>query len=328
MLTRAELAEASEIVARHVPPTPQYNWPLLDAAVGAEVWVKHEDATPTGAFKIRGGLVFAARLLAARHDVAGLCSATRGNHGQSLAYAGRLHGLRVVIVVPEGNSVEKNAAMEAVGAELVVHGHDYQAAREHALTLATEQGLEFVPPYHPDLVAGVATYANELFTHAPPLHTLYVPAGMGSGLVACIAVRDLLGLPTEIVGVVATSAPAIALSFAAGEAVSTEHAATFVDGVACRQPDPDAIAAICLGAARVITVPDPATADAMRLLYRTCHHLPEPAGAIALAGALSERVLIQGRRIGIVLTGANMDTPVATTVLAGGTPEVVLTPQP
>ena len=197
-----ELDRATAIVRRHVPPTPQYRWPLLDEVAGSAVVVKHENHTPVGAFKVRGGLVYLDRLVRERPEVRGIISATRGNHGQSLAFAGRVHGRAVTIFVPHGNSVEKNAAMRALGAEVVEYGDDFQEARERSLVVAEEQGLEPVPPFHPDLVLGVATYARELFDAAGPLDTVYVPVGMGSGINALIAVRDLLGLDTDIVGVV------------------------------------------------------------------------------------------------------------------------------
>lgn len=318
--TRAELDAATEVVRRHFPATPQIAWPLLGEHVGATVWVKHENATPTGAFKVRGGLVYADRASRERPAVEGFVSATRGNHGQSLAYAGGAAGLRVVIVVPEGNSPDKNAAMRAFGAELVVHGRDYQEAREHAMGLEEKLGLEAVPPFHPDLVVGVATYARELFDGAGPLDTVYVPVGMGSGICGVIGVRDLLGLDTEVVGVVSEQAPATALSFAAGEVVTTPAAATFVDGVACRAPVSGAVAEIVRGAARVLTVSEDATAEAMRVLLRTTHQLPEPSGAIALAGLLSERDRQAGRRVAVVQSGGNCDADILATVLAGRTP--------
>jgi threonine dehydratase len=318
--TLTDLDHASAVVRRHFGPTPAYAWPLLGAHVGAEVWVKHENQTPTGAFKVRGGLVYADRLARERPQVRGLVSATRGNHGQSLAYAGRAAGLRVVIVVPEGNSPDKNAAMEAFGAELIVHGRDFQESREHAMALEDELGLEAVPPYHPDLVLGVATYARELFDVAGPLDTVYVPVGMGSGISGLIGVRDLLGIPTEVVGVVSDQAPATALSFAAGEVVSTEAAATFVDGVACRTPDPAAVAVIGAGAARVLAVSEDRSAEAMRVMLRTTHQLPEPAGAIALAGLLAERGTAAGRRVAVILSGGNCDAGLLAEVLAGRTP--------
>jgi threonine dehydratase len=315
-----ELTYAAEIVGRWVPPTPQYAWPLLGAEVGAEVWVKHENHTPTGAFKVRGGLVYADRLRTQRPAVSGIVSATRGNHGQSLAFAGRANGLAVTIVVPHGNSPDKNAAMRAFGAEVIEHGHDYQASREYSIDLAAQRGLEPVPPYHPDLVLGVATYARELFDAVGELDTVYVGVGMATGICGLIGVRDLLGLRTEIVGVVAEMAPATALSFAAGTVVTTETAHTFIDGVACRVPDAGAIDVIKAGAARILQVSEDSCADAVRLLLSTTHNVAEPPGAIALAGLLSERASAQGRRVAVVQSGGNIDSPMLAQILAGQTP--------
>jgi threonine dehydratase len=317
-----DLADAASIVGRHVPRTPTYHWPLLDEAVGAAVAVKHENLTPAGAFKVRGGLVLVDHLVRAPSQPAGIVSATRGNHGISLAFAGRAHALAVVIVVPEGNSVEKNATMQALGAEVVIAGQSFDEARGTAAALATERGLMAIPPFHPKLVLGVATYARELFDDAGPLDAVYVPIGMGSGICGLITVRDLLGLPTQIIGVGAEGAPAQRDSFAAGRAMPSAPARTFVDGVATATPDEQATAIICAGAERVITVPDEATAEAIRLIWRTTHHLAEPAGAIALAGLMAERRRWQGKRVAFVLCGSNMDTAMASTVLAGGTPSV------
>src|SRR3712207_6062893 len=288
VITRDELDAAVRIVRPHVPVTPAYRWPLLEQVTGTPTWIKHENATPTGAFKVRGGLVYVARLLNAEEPVGGLISATRGNHGQSLAYAGRANGIPVTIVVPEGNSPDKNAAMAAFGAELVVHGRDFQEAREHAARLADERGLQMVPSFHRDLVAGVATYAAELQEQAPDLDVVYVPVGQGSGLCANIAVRDLLSRRTEVVAVGAEGAPAHALSFQARRPVTTPEADTFVDGVATRVPDEDAVEVMLRGAARFVQVTDEATEQAMRELWQTTHQMPEPAGAIALAGLLAD----------------------------------------
>ncbi len=317
---RHELDEATAVVRRHVPPTPQYSWPLLDEVAGSRVIVKHENHTPVGAFKVRGGLVYMDRLVTERHEVTGVVSATRGNHGQSLAFAGRQAGRSVTIFVPHGNSVEKNAAMRALGAEVVEFGADFQEARERSLEVAAERGLEPVPPFHRDLVLGVATYALELFDGAGPLDTVYVPVGMGSGINALIAVRDLLGLDTSIVGVVSEGAPSTLLSFERGEVVPTDSAATFVDGVATRSPDAEAIAGIVAGAARIIAVTDDATAEAMRIVYRTTHNVAESAGAIALAGLLSESLDQRGARSAFVLCGGNVDTAQFRDVLSGVTP--------
>src|SRR4051794_36836105 len=319
--TRAELDAAVTLVHRTLPPTPAYRWPLLAQACGADVWVKHENHMPVGAFKVRGGLVFVDRLLRRRPDVTGLISATTGNHGQSVAFAGAAAGLPVTILVPHGNNPDKNAAMRSLGADVVEHGHDYQAAREYATALAAaDPGLEMVPPFHADLVLGVATYALELFEAVPDLDTVYVPVGMGSGICALLAVRDLLGLTTEIVGVVAARADATARSFAAGRAVPTETADTFLDGVATRSPDPDAVAQIVAGAARIVSISEDAAAEAMRLHFRATHNVPEPTGALALAALLAEADRAREKRIGLIQTGGNIDERTFATVLAGGTP--------
>ncbi len=308
MLTRADLDEATRIVRTHVPVTPAYRWPLLEAVTGGPTWVKHENATPTGSFKVRGGLVFVDRLLRSGRAVPGLVTATRGNHGQSVAYAGRAHGLPVTIVVPEGNSPDKNASMVGFGAELVVHGHDFQEAVEHAMALAEDRGLVPVPAFHADLVAGVATGALELQTQAGHLDSVYLPVGQGSGICAHMAVRDLLGVGTDVIGVVADRAPAHALSFAARRPVSTPDADTFVDGVATRTPIPDAVEAMVAGAARFVRVSEEQAEDAMRILWQTTHQMPEPAGALALAGLLADAGRDGDATAGVVMTGGNCDT--------------------
>jgi threonine dehydratase len=319
-ITREELDAAVAVVRRHVPPTPQYSWPMLDEVAGSSVVVKHENHTPVGAFKVRGGLVYMDRLVRERPEVTGVVSATRGNHGQSLAFAGRHYDRAVTIVVPHGNSVEKNAAMRALGAEVVEFGTDFQEARERSLEVAAERGVESVAPFHRDLVVGVATYALELFEGAMSLDTVYVPVGMGSGLNALIAVRDLLGLDTRLVGVVSERAPSTLLSFEHGSVVTTETSPTFVDGVATRSPDPASIDGILAGAARIIAVSDDATAEAMRIVFRTTHNVAESAGAIALAGLLSEPPELRGSRSAFVLCGGNVDTDQLRAVLGGITP--------
>lgn len=307
MFTLPDLEAAAALVHRVFPPTPQYAWPLLAARVGTEVWVKHENHTPTGAFKVRGGLTYFDRLQRARNGVRGIISATRGNHGQSLAFAGARAGVPVTIVVPQGNSVEKNAAMRAFGATLVEHGADFDAARLHAMTLAGRDGLEFAPSFAPALVLGVATYALELFRAAPPLDALYVPVGLGSGICGCIMARDLLGLSTEIVGVQSTEAPAYALSFAAGRAVTVPSANTRADGMATRIPDPAALEIILKGAARIVTVTDDEVAAAIRAYWTDTHNLAEGAGAAPLAAAMAERGRLAGKRVGLILCGGNID---------------------
>ncbi|MFC4785915.1 threonine dehydratase [Nocardioides sp. MAHUQ-72] len=306
-ITRESLRAATARVRDHVPVTATLRWPLLERFTGTPTYVKHENHNPTGAFKVRGGLNFVDRLLAAGDPPAGLVSASRGNHSQSLAFAGRVHDVPVTIVVPEGNSADKNQATEAYGAEVVEHGRDFQEAVEHAELLAAERGLLMVPSFHPWLVEGVATYAVELHEAVPDLDVVYVPVGMGSGICAHITVRDLLGRGCEVVGVVAERAPAYALSFAAGQPVPTETADTFVDGVACRTPHPDAVATISTGAARFVRVSEEQAAEAMALMYRCTHNLAEPAGALALAGLLTERERVAGAKVAVVHTGGNAD---------------------
>lgn len=301
------LEAAAALVHGIFPGTPQYAWPLLAARTGAEVWVKHENHTPTGAFKLRGGLVYMERLKRERPAVRGVVSATRGNHGQSLAYAGARFGVPVTIVVPRGNSVEKNAAMRAQGARLVEHGADFDQAREYAAQMAAEQGLEFAPSFAPDLVLGVATYALELFRGAPKLDALYVPIGLGSGICGCIMARDLLGLSTEIIGVQSTEAPSYARSLAEGRLVTLETAHTRADGMATRVPDPAALEIIRAGAARIVTVTDAEIAAAIRAYWQDTHNLAEGAGAAPLAALLQEKVAMAGKRVGLVLGGGNID---------------------
>src|SRR5215831_2876640 len=307
MFDLGQLERAHAIVGEAVPPTPAYAWPLLAERLGASVVVKHENHTPIGAFKVRGGLVYLERLKRERPDTPGIISATRGNHGQSLAFAAGRYRLPVTIYVPRGNSVEKNRAMRAFGAELVEHGEDFQAAREEANRRAEADGLHMVPSFHPDLVLGVATYALELFRAAPDLDVLYVPIGQGSGICGCIMARDLLGLSTEIVGVQSTLAPSYALSFAARTVVNTNSSNTRADGMATRNPDADALAIIMKGASRIVQVSDDEIAAAIRALWTDTHNLAEGAGAAPLAAALQEKDRLRGKRVGLVLSGGNID---------------------
>ncbi len=315
MLSLTEIETAADLVHAAMPPTAQYAWPLLGRRAGCEVWVKHENHTPTGAFKVRGGLVYMDRMKRGSSQPKGVVSATRGNHGQSIALAAARNGISATIVVPHGNSVEKNAAMRAFGAELIEAGHDFDAAKEAAQQLARERGLAMVPSFHRDLVAGVASYALELFRTAPPLDTVYVPIGLGSGICGTIAVRDALGLKTKIVGVVSTEAPAYALSFAAGKVVATNSADTMADGMAVRGPDAEALDVILKGAERIVQVSDAEIGGAMRAYYEDTHQLTEGAGAAAFAALLQERDRFAGRRVGVVLSGGNIDRPVYLRVL-------------
>src|ERR1700748_2335508 len=307
MFGLGQLERAEEVVGHAMPPTPAHTWPLLSQRLGATVVVKHENHTPTGAFKVRGGLVYVDRLKRERPATAGLISATRGNHGQSLAFAASRYGLPVTIYVPRGNSVEKNRAMKAFGADLVEHGDDFQAAREEADRRAQASGLEMVPSFHPDLVLGVATYALELLRKAPDLDLLYVPIGQGSGICGCILARDLLGLKTEIIGVQSTLAPSYALSFAAGRVVATETSATLADGMATRVPEPEAFEIIRKGASHIVQVTDDEVAAAIRAYWTDTHNLAEGAGAAPLAAALQEKAKLAGKRVGLILSGGNID---------------------
>jgi threonine dehydratase len=307
MFDLRQLEHAHEVVAAAMPPTPAHAWPLLAQRLGATVIVKHENHTPIGAFKVRGGLVYVDRLKRERPGIAGLISATRGNHGQSLAFAAARYRLPVTIYVPRGNSVEKNLAMKAFGAELIEHGEDFEAARLEAFRQAETRGLEIVPSFHPDLVRGVATYALELLRAAPDLDVLYVPIGQGSGICGCILARDLLGRKTEIIGVQSTEAPSYALSFAAGKIVSTETSNTHADGMATRVPDPDAFAIIARGASRIVEVTDDEIGAAIRAYWTDTHNLAEGAGAAPLAAALQEKTRNRGKRVGLILSGGNID---------------------
>jgi len=316
MFSLAELETVIPLVRTGVPPTPQYAWPLLKALTGVEVVVKHENHTPIGAFKVRGGIVYFDRLKRERPDVRGIVTATRGNHGQSLAFAGTRAGIAVTIVVPHGNSTEKNAAMRALGAELVEHGRDFDDAKEQAERIAAERGLEFAPSFHRDFVIGVGTYAYELFTAAADLDTVYVPIGLGSGICGVISARNALSPTTKVVGVVSTEAPAYALSFSAKKVIATNSANTMADGMAVRGPDAEALAVILKGADRIVRVSDAEIAQAMRAYYEDTHQLTEGAGAAPLAALVQERQRMAGKRVALVLSGGNIDRPLYLRLLA------------
>jgi threonine dehydratase len=318
MLSPTEIECAAQIVYSAMPPTPQYAWPLLAQRTGCEVWVKHENHTPIGAFKVRGGLVYMDRLKQRWPAIKGVICATAGNHGQSIALAANRTGIAATIVVPHGISREKNAAMRAFGAELVEAGHDFDAAKDTAMRLADERGLEMVPSFHRDLVAGVASYALELFRATPPLDTVYVPIGLGSGICGVISVRDFLGLSTKVVGVVSSGAPAYALSFAAGKVVPTNSADTMADGMAVRGPDAEALSVILKGADRIVQVSDAEVTAAMQAYYEDTHQLAEGAGAAALSALMQERTRLAGRRVGLILSGGNIDRALYLRALADG----------
>jgi len=307
MISLSDLESAAQVVYTAMTPTPQQRWPLLDKRCGCAVWVKHENHTPVGAFKVRGGLVYFDCLRRTEPNLSGVVAATRGNHGQSIGFAAGRMGIRAAVVVPQGNSETKNAAMAALGVELIERGHDFQASLEASAEIAAERGWHQVPSFHPLLVRGVASYSLELFRSAPELNVLYVPIGLGSGICGAIAVRDALGLTTKIVGVVSAAAPAYARSIALGHAVSHEVTTRIADGIACRTPDESALAIIRAGADRIVEVTDDEVEAAMRALFADTHNVVEGAGAAALAGLLQERSRLRGLTAGIVVTGANID---------------------
>ncbi|MFW9265777.1 threonine dehydratase [Pseudomonas sp. NR3] len=314
-LTLDDIEQAARQVYQVMPATAQYAWPLLAQRLGCTVWVKHENHTPTGAFKVRGGITFMDWLKREHPRTKGIVTATRGNHGQSQALAASAAGLRALIVVPEGNSVEKNDAMRGFGGEVIEYGRDFDEAREEAARLAQTQGLYLVPPFHTELVRGVATYALELFKAVPDLDTVYVPIGCGSGICAVIAARDALGLQTQVVGVVSTEATAAKLSFEAGEIRETASADTYADGLAVRKPIAQAFAIYGAGAARIVAVSDQEIAEAMRVYYTDTHNLAEGAGAAALAALIQERGKMEGKKVGVILSGGNIDRSVYARVI-------------
>jgi threonine dehydratase len=314
--TLTELDAAANLVHSIIPPTPQHCWPLLSARVGAELWVKHENHTQTSAFKLRGGLVYLDELKRAQPGTAGVITATTGNHGQSIAFAATRLGLKSVIVVPHGNSPEKNRAMAAFGATLVEHGHDFQAAYEHAMAMAERENLHPVRSFHPLLVRGVASYGLELFRAVPDLDIVYVPIGLGSGICGVIAAREALGRRAEIVGVVAENAPTYALSFAAGKPVITNSADTFAGGLAVRVPDTEALDIIRRHAAGIVTISEDEMKAAMRVIFSDTHNVAEGAGAATFAAALKERGRLRGKKVVVVQSGGNIDRPLFAEILA------------
>jgi len=313
----AEIEKAASIVYRFMPPTPQYRWPGLSRRCECEVWVKHENHTPVGAFKIRGGLVYMDNLVQTQPNIKGVVTATRGNHGQSIATAARHYGLAATIIVPEGNSMEKNAAMRTQGAELIEYGHDFQAAKEYAGEYAAQHSLHLIASLDPLLIGGVSTYSWEFFKAEPDLRTVYVPIGQGSGICGMIAARDALGIKTKIVGVVADTAPAYALSFEAGKPIATNTAHTMADGVACRTPAPEAVEIILRGAERIVRISENAITDAMHILFTDTHNVAEGAGAIGLAALFHDMEELKGQKVGFVLSGGNVDASTFKSVLEG-----------
>jgi threonine dehydratase len=319
-MTLGELDQAAGLVYQVMAPTPQYAWPKLRSRIGCTVWVKHENHTPSGAFKVRGGLVYMDRLKRAQPGVPGIVTATRGNHGQSIAFSAGRAGIPATIYVPHGNSPDQNASMSLFGARVVEFGKDFDEAKHEAHRVAAAENLHFIPSFHWDLVAGVASYALELFRAVAKLDAVYVGVGMGSGICGLITVRDLLGLKTEIIGVGAANAPATALSFTAGKPVTTPTARTFADGIATREPLAEVIDSLRRGAARFVKVTEDEMAHAMRVYFDDTHQVAEGAGAAPLAALLQERERMAGKTVGVILSGGNIERARFSQVLAGSTP--------
>jgi len=317
LATLNQMERAATIVYQSIAPTPQYAWPLLKAQLGAEIWVKHENHTQIGAFKVRGGLTYFQDLAKQKNKPVGVISATRGNHGLSVGFAAKRYGIQATVVVPHGNSIEKNAAMRALGVGLVEHGADFQAARERASWIAQQRGLHMVPSFHPLLVQGVGTYALELLRAVPDLDVAYVPIGLGSGICGMIAAREALKLKTEIVGVVSEHAPAYALSFEQRRAVEHPVSTRIADGMACRTPEPEALEILWQSMARVVRITDDEVEDAMRLMFSATHNVAEGAGAAGLAAATKERERLAGRKAAVILSGANVDGDAFARIIGG-----------
>jgi threonine dehydratase len=315
MLTSQEVKAAQECVYASLKPTPQYEWPMLSEALGTNVWVKHENHQPVGAFKVRGGLTYFDSLLRREPHVPGVISATRGNHGQSIGFAARKYGVKATIVVPHGNSVEKNAAMRALGVELIEHGSEFQESREFAAQLAKERGLHFVPSFHRDLLRGVMTYWVEFFEAVQPDVT-YVPIGQGSGFCAAAAARAYTGVKTKLIGVVSAHATAYMDSFKAKKKLEAPVTTVIADGMACRVPDDASLEVILSQAHDVIAVTDDEVKAAMRLLFTATHNVAEGAGAASLAAALQQKDQLRGQVVGTTLCGGNVDADVFAKVLA------------
>jgi threonine dehydratase len=314
---RAAIESAAQFIATLVPPTPQYVWPQVAAAFGAEVWLKHENHTPIGAFKARSAAMYFQKMMQREPGCPGVITATRGNHGQAVGLAARRFKLPATVYVPHGNSVEKNNAMRALGVKLVEYGHDFQESREEAARVGARDGLHMVPAFHPDIVLGVTSYWAELFRAAPDLDVVYAPIGQGSGICAAAAARNAFSPRTKIVGVVSAHARAFSKSFAAKQIVESAVETKLGDGMACRKPDPDALALILANVSRVVEVTDAELASAMRAIFAMTHNVAEGAGAAAFAAAWRERESLAGQRVGITVSGGNVDTEVFADVLAG-----------
>lgn len=305
--TKQQLNAAAKIVYAAMPPTPQFSWPLINEALGCKAWIKHENHTPTGAFKVRGGLVYLHELAQRDPNTKHVVTATRGNHGLSIGYAAKRHGMTAHIVVPRGNSAEKNMAMRALGVDLIEYGDEFQDCREHAALLAQKNDWHRIPSMHADLLSGVASYWMELFAAQPDLDIVFVPIGQGSGICAAAAVKHALGLKTKIIGVVSAHALAYKSSFDARCKIEEPVSTKLADGLACRVPD-DVSLDIILGMVdQVVSVTDTEVAAAMKLLFVSTHNVAEGAGAAAMAAAMQMKATLSGLKVGLPLCGGNVD---------------------
>lgn len=315
--TKEEIEQACRIVYEAMPPTAQYSWPLLNERVGAEVWIKHENHGPVGAFKIRGGLVYFRHLRVLGHK-AGVITATRGNHGQAIGFAARREGIAATVLVPYGNSVSKNRAMRSLGVTLVEHGQDFEEARQEARRRAEAEGLHYVPSFHEKLVAGNATYSYELLGAVEGIDVAFVPIGLGSGICGMCAAREALGRKMEVVGVVSAHATAYYESFVERRAVSRPAQTKIADGMAVPAPDRDALELIWRHVSRVVMVTDDEVEAAMRAIFDDTSNVAEGAGAAGVAAILKEKDRLRGKRVAAVMSGGNVDREVAARVLGGG----------
>ena len=307
MLTKSEINTVTELIYKYMQPTAQIEWPLLSKRAGCSVIVKHENHTPIGAFKIRGGLLYISRLIKENQSIKGVIAATRGNHGQSIGFAAKTFGIKAKIVVPLNNNPEKNAAMKALGVELIEHGSDFQQSFEYASKIASAEGLIMIPSFHKTLVEGVSTYALELFNKYSDLDRIYVPIGLGSGICGVISIRDMLQLKTEVIGVVSENANSYALSFQAKRPVSTSSAETIADGIACRTPHPEAFEYILKGAERIVSVSEKDIIESIKFYFSDTHNIAEGSAAAALAAMLKENNINHNKKIGLILSGGNVD---------------------
>jgi threonine dehydratase len=305
--TCEDILAAAPVVHRYVKPTPLYEWPALSQLLGCRLFLKHENHTPTTAFKVRGGIYLVSRL-PAEQKRRGIIGCTTGNHGQSLAYACRLFGVRCVLVVPARANPDKLAAMRALGAELIEHGQDFDDARAHCETLCEREGLRYVHSANePDLIAGVGTYALEIFDDLPEPDVILVPVGLGSGICGTALTAARRRPATRIIGIQSELAPAVTRSWREGKPIETASPTTFAEGMATRVPADLTLAIMRRHVHDMVLVSDEELREAIRLLLRVTHNLAEGAGAASTAAAWKLRDKLVGKTVVAVLSGGNLD---------------------